>query len=265
MTGQYRAPARLLHDLGITEPEDIDLDAIAFSCGALVVRDRLDGCEARLLGAGERAFITVNSASDTHRQRFSIGHELGHWMHDRGNASFRCSKRDFVHSWGEMSPEKRANQYAAELLLPRSMFRPRAERLPMTLETASALADLFQASLTATAIRLVEHGSFPAMVLLSGSNGIRWSFRGQDVPSEIRLRDRPGVDSCAADLLADAGSEGPTDVCAGAWFEGSEAQRFAVCEDSRRVTRNDVLTMLWWRDEGHLLVYTEKDDSETGS
>lgn len=264
MNEYYRTPARLLEDLGITEPEDIDLEAIAFACGALVVRDRLEGCEARLLGTHDRAFITVNSTSDARRQRFSIGHELGHWMHDRGRASFRCSMRDFLYGWGGMSPERRANRYATELLLPRLMFRSRAEGQPMTLGTASSLANRFQASLTSTAIRLVELGSFPAMVVLSDANRVRWSIPGPDVPSGIILRDRPGAESSAAELIRGAKPEGPVDVNAGSWFEDPEARWFTVCEESRRVARDDVLTILWWRDERHLLAHAERDDSDAG-
>jgi len=251
VTGHYRSPERLLADLGIMEPADIDLDAIAFDCGALVVRDTLRGCEARLLGAGSQAFITVNAAANPRRQRFSIGHELGHWMHDRGAASFRCTKRDFIRNWDQVSPEQRANRYGADLLLPKSMFLPRARQRPMTLATASDLADLFVTSLTSTAIRLIENGSFPAMVVLVGPNGIRWRKRGPDVPPQIWLRERPTSDSVAFDLLRGGTAPGPTDVSAGAWIEG--ADRFVICEDSRRVTDEDVLTILWWKDEAQLL------------
>lgn len=40
---------RLLQELGITEPSEIDLDAIAFHAGARVRYRPLDGCEARIM------------------------------------------------------------------------------------------------------------------------------------------------------------------------------------------------------------------------
>ena len=46
----YRSPAAILEELGITEPEDLDIEAIAQSCGATIVYERLDGCAARILG-----------------------------------------------------------------------------------------------------------------------------------------------------------------------------------------------------------------------
>jgi Zn-dependent peptidase ImmA (M78 family) len=253
VAGHYRAPARLLAELGITEPEDIDLDDIAFACGALVVREPLTGCEARLLGHGDRAVITVNAnIRSTARQRFSVGHEIGHWMHHRSQASFRCTKRDFIQSWGDPSPEKDANTYAADILLPPQMYAPRVKGRDMTLAIASDMAELFGSSLTASAIRLVNVGSSPAIVLCSGASGIIWRAYGTDVRIKLPLRDRPTADSVAYDLLRGTATPGPTNVSASAWFIDPAAPYHEICEDSRLIG-DDVLSILWWRDESHLL------------
>ena len=82
------APERLLQDLGVTDPDDIDLEAIAWTMGAEVRYRPLDGCEARILGRDDRAIITVNQRSAPRRRRFSLAHEIGHWTHHRGVASF---------------------------------------------------------------------------------------------------------------------------------------------------------------------------------
>jgi hypothetical protein len=58
---------RLLQELGITEPKEIDLEAIAYHVGAHVRRQPLDGCEARIIGCGDRAIITVKARS-SHRR-----------------------------------------------------------------------------------------------------------------------------------------------------------------------------------------------------
>ncbi len=75
---------RLLQELGVTEPKEIDLEAIAYHVGARLRFRPLHGCEARIIGSGDRAIITVNSSSIPRRNRFSIAHELGHWHHHRG-------------------------------------------------------------------------------------------------------------------------------------------------------------------------------------
>jgi hypothetical protein len=253
VAGHYRAPARLLAELGITDPEDINLEDIAWACGALVVREPLTGCEARLLGHGATAIITVNTRTQSvARQRFSIGHELGHWMHHRTRASFRCSKRDFTQSWGEASPERDANTYAADLLLPPLMYAPRVKGRDMTLATAGEMADLFRSSLTASAIRLVSVGSTPAIVLFTMAAGVVWRTYGADVRLKLPLRDRPTSDSVAYDLHRGSAAPGPTNVSASAWFMDAAAAYHEVVEDSRAIS-GGVLTILWWRDEAHLL------------
>lgn len=81
---RLRPAELLLQELGITEPREIDLEAIAWTQGVHVRYRPLDGCEARIIGCGDRAIITVNDRSSARRQRFSIGHELGHWKWHRG-------------------------------------------------------------------------------------------------------------------------------------------------------------------------------------
>lgn len=188
----HQSPEILLKELGISNPEDIDVEAIAFYCGAEVRYRMLTGCAARIIGTDDRAIITVdNETSSWPRQRFSIGHELGHWMRDRGKSAHLCQNKDLTAVWGHrQDPESRANQYAADLLLPAFMFLPRAAEQEMVFQTVRALADEFQTSLTATAIRLVEKGSFPAMLICYGPEGRRWFSRGSDVPYEIWLTTR---------------------------------------------------------------------------
>ena len=54
---------RLLQELGVTDPDEIELEAVAYHVNAHVRYRRLDGCEARIIGNGDRAIITVNANS----------------------------------------------------------------------------------------------------------------------------------------------------------------------------------------------------------
>lgn len=254
MTSHYRSPEKILDELGITEPEEIDLEAIAFYCDAVVVEDDLKGCEARLVGNGQKAYITLKRNGYAPRRRFSLGHELGHWAHDRGQATFRCGAKDFE-TWGGESPEVRANNYAASLLMPKSMFVPRATNRPVTLDTASDLADTFRTSLTSTAIRLVESCDRPAIAAYASLSGVKQIRRNKLVPFPVKLRDTIAKDSVAYDVLRDGGNPGPADVVASSWFLDHHASWHTVQEHSRRIMPDLVLTLLWWPDEAHLLHY----------
>src|SRR5690349_18570970 len=106
---------QLLQELGVTEPDEIDLEAIAYHVGAHVRYRPLDGCEAHIIGYGNSAIITVDTKSSFSRQRFSIAHELGHWHHHRGQ-SLICRAKEST-PYDTRGPEPLANVYAADILM----------------------------------------------------------------------------------------------------------------------------------------------------
>ena len=79
-------------EFAISSPKEIDIEAIALCLGASIKYRPLKGCEARIVGVKNKAIISINSNSHPQRNRFSIGHELGHWMKHRGNVGNLCSK-----------------------------------------------------------------------------------------------------------------------------------------------------------------------------
>jgi uncharacterized protein DUF955 len=253
---RYRSPQTLLNELGITEPQDIRMEAIARFCGASVRYKTLEGCEARITGYRDRAIISVNRNSLRARQRFSIGHELGHWMCDQGSISFSCAEKVFATEWLNSNPERRANRYAADILLPDSMFRPLAKGRDIDFVTVRDLASKFQTSLVATTIRLVEMGWLPSMVVCSESGKRRWFIRDPIVT--LWPLDQPARGSLAYDLLHDDDSViSPTNVCADSWIDHPDAHRYELQEDSILMNipgePDLVLSLLWWKDEQQLL------------
>lgn len=264
MTHPYKAPVALLDELGITEPSEINIEAIAQHCGATVVYERLTGCEARILGVGERAIITVNSTGPRERQRFSAAHELGHWMRDRGKIAFSCTDRALVREWDEDNPERRANRFAAEILLPAKMLQTAARSKAPIFSTVSELAETFGTSLTATAIRLIEKTHFPSMIVCCDANKRVWFKPSQTVPSRFWPQERPGGGTIAAQLLQGktTPNPGPTAVDADEWINVTGAEKYTIVEDSVRIATGHVLSLLWWKDEAQIL---EADDDDRTS
>ena len=258
---QYKAPALLLRELGITEPEDIHIEAIAQYCGATIRYENLTGCEARILGLNDKAIITVKKDSPRERQRFSAGHELGHWMRDRGKIAFACEAKTFAREWSADNPERRANQYAAELLLPEPMFTLRARSREITFASVEELTAAFQTSLTATAIRLVELGSFPAMIVCYSREKRHWFFRGPDVPTALWPLEHPENETLASRLLNSLPvSAKPTRISADAWIKHPESWQYSLIEDSRLLVAGLVISLLWWKDERQLLDLMNEDE-----
>lgn len=252
-----KSPDAILNELGISVPDEIRLEAIAAYCGATVIYDVLDGCEAQILGHGDRAIITVNNASPRPRQRFSIAHELGHWMHDRGRVAFACTESKLLHEWDNLNPERRANRYAAELLLPSFLFIPRAKKQPVTFATVRQLARTFESSLTATAIRFVELGGYPSVVVCTDRTGRRWFAASPIVPRALWPSKILGRGTLAAQLLAGMKVCEPQLVDSNEWVSHRDAYRYCIHEDSIMYHQDTVITLLWWKDESQLLDLTE--------
>jgi Zn-dependent peptidase ImmA (M78 family) len=256
----YKSPSKILDELGITEPCEIQIEAIAQYCGALVLYEHLEGCAARILGNGNEAIITVDDRSPLERRRFSAAHELGHWMRDRDKIRFSCTEQAMQSEWGPFNAEHGATQYAADLLLPKSMFIPAAKNKPLTLASAAELGGIFRTSLTATAIHLLRYGSFPGMLIYIENGKRKWFIRGEDVPECLWPHDFPLAATYAADLInREHQISFPAAIQADGWINHLRSQWYEVVEHSVRVSRNGILTMLWWKNEKQLLDLSEDE------
>lgn len=169
-----------------------------------------------------------------------------------------------MRDWGDENPERRANRYAADLLLPRQLFETAARGLHPTFDSVRRLAAAFETSLTATAIRLVELGDAPAMIICNEANGRRWFYRSPLV--SLWPVSRPGPNTEAARLLAGGftRSGGPSTVDADEWIDHEGSSRYTLVEDSTRAG-GVVLSLLWWKDERQILDVDDDDEAEAES
>lgn len=222
----------LIAEFGITSPHELDVEAIAFDSGMEVVYQELSGCEASLVGYRNRAIATIKPSGVRGRERFSIGHELGHWHLHRGR-SFQCRVDDPSSNLSsDRTAEKEADRFASHLLLPGFLFKPRVAQLGQpTFQQLSALAVEFETSLMATALRLAAIDTLPVIVACYRKEGIVWNITAPDIPYRWSLKAKLDEDSFTYDLLH-FGKE-----CirlgkqsADAWFENSDADDYEVWE-----------------------------------
>jgi len=98
----------------------IDVIAVAHYCGLhLHFRDDLPDKVGGLLYRGPVRDVVVVNARHSHvRQRFTIGHEIGHWFFGDQGTSFEGIHRDYFND-----PERAVDAFAAELLMPEHMLR----------------------------------------------------------------------------------------------------------------------------------------------
>ena len=116
---------RLLKEHGIEE-RPVPVERIAHALGLVVRRspaeDDLSGFLYRDRIA-KTATIGINSTHHTNRQRFTLAHELGHFLLHEQDAihvdrRFEIKLRNAKSSEGTDDEEKEANLFAAELLMP---------------------------------------------------------------------------------------------------------------------------------------------------
>lgn len=242
------SPDALLRSLGITEPRDIDVEAIAYYVGLRVKRRCLKCCEAMITGLGNRGIISVNPGGMPQRERFSIAHELGHWARHRGE-TVACRATDIGKFSKTNEVERAADQYAADLLMPWPMFKAEChQHRRLDLKALKAVAGVFNTSQTATLIRMIDSGVYPTAIMIShGTGGRKWHKSAAGIPGYWFPKADLDAESFAFELLHNPASrdEGfPRKIGADAWFENWAAEKYEITEQSFRILGEGVITIL---------------------
>lgn len=176
-------------------PLPVPVEEIASAVGVTEIRDVVtDSFEGGLIANLEKSegVILVNAQSWPTRRRYTLGHELGHflnpWHKPRHGDQFLCSTEDMRRVWSGKTDratrmEVEANQFSAELILPRErFFRAIQKHVGADLAYVLELATDYGTSKEATARRYVDLHEDPLAVVFSKEGRIRYSHRGQDFP-----------------------------------------------------------------------------------
>ncbi len=146
----------------------------------------LDGLEGGLIVPEDKSHGAILVHSDRHetRKRYTIAHEIGHYVNPTHLSSspngFMCSRKDMNVDSAKTGDqhakmELEANQFAADLLMPGAMVNAFLSRkLGADLEHIFALADWFEVSKEAAARRYVVHLDVPAAIVFSFKGIVRY-------------------------------------------------------------------------------------------
>ena len=154
--------------------------------------EKLTSFEGALLTLPGRGYgsILVNAHSSPRRQRFTIAHELGHFLNPLHRpttaAGFRCTRGDMsVSSQKEMNrhlrQEAEANTFAIELLAPRRRVK-HFTRSDAELGNVLPMVTEFDISKEAAVRRYVELHDDPLTVVFSKDNRVVYCVKGNDFP-----------------------------------------------------------------------------------
>lgn len=164
-------------------PVPVPLEELAGLAGITKIEPLTsDGFEGALMANPEKSVgaIFYNARSPRPRQRFTIGHELGHFLLPwHRKSAFQCTAGDMTfRANGEW--EIQANQFSAELLIPKLLALPRLRALKEPdLEHVTVLAGEFGTSIEMTARRYAELHEFPCAVVFSKGNEVRYTARSE--------------------------------------------------------------------------------------
>jgi Zn-dependent peptidase ImmA (M78 family) len=160
----------------------VPVEAIAEALDIVDIRHApLKSIEGALVMSADRdvGSIAVNISSTPQRRRFTVAHELGHFLNvwhqpEDPSRGFSCSRTDLATSWQKPSDsasrhyrqEAEANRFAIELLAPPQLVRPHMGGIPYVELHRQPTALVFSAE---GVVRYVaRHSDFPFVSLQRG-------------------------------------------------------------------------------------------------
>lgn len=195
--------------------------------------------------------IFYNGKASPERRRFTIAHELGHFiLHRSQRPSFSCDKES-VYSGADTirTIEREADDFASNLLMPGDLLREWISDQQIDLHVLSAIAKRFEVSFEALCIRFIKFTPQRAILVYWDNGFVKYEWRSS---SAVRTRARIRRNGDPAEpppgtLAADAGVDQEWDgaeMSAAMWC-AEEAPHMKLREFKHSYgARDRVLTLL---------------------
>lgn len=186
-------------------PEAIDLDVVRqmlpstpYSKGAREIKppmaspvDSVEGMLVRNPDDPAEWGIFYNGDARLERRRFTIAHELGHFiLHRDAQNAFSCDKEN-IHSGIDTLKqiEREADDFASNLLMPGDVLRDLLARQHIDLHVLSDLAKRFKVSFEALCIRFIKYTDQRAILVYWDNGYLKYEWRSKKaVLTRARVR-----------------------------------------------------------------------------
>jgi Zn-dependent peptidase ImmA (M78 family) len=153
----------------------VDVNRIARALGAVIYEREMEE-EGMLRPLGDRAIVLLSKDLPRERQRFTIGHELGHWV----LRSPRADLRRLRHLPGETGSEEYfCDKFSGALLMPEQWVVESYRYEPHNFETMRELAKAADVSLSAALLRLRDVARWRRTLLQWTRHDRRWTLAGE--------------------------------------------------------------------------------------
>ncbi|WP_159087092.1 ImmA/IrrE family metallo-endopeptidase [Loktanella sp. Alg231-35] len=215
--------------------------------------DRFGGFEGMLLTDKARSTgcILANSSKGNRRARFTIAHELGHFLMERHQLSdgngFKCMAQDIRESReGRMHlrQETQANQFAIELLAPAYLMTSLFKTDP-DLRDAQRLRDHLDLSLEACVRRMVSSRDEPLAAVWSFKGQVRYFVKNDGFPFIAITRNGPLPKTTVAHHATANGRQGFTEMDETDPYVWTGRSHVELFEQTRVAPNGHAVTLLW--------------------
>jgi Zn-dependent peptidase ImmA (M78 family) len=195
--------------------------------------------------------ILYNGSASPERRRFTVAHELGHFiLHRNTQSRFNCDKES-VYSGHETMRliEREADDFAGNLLMPGDRLREWISNQRIDLHVLGAIAKRFKVSFEALCIRFIKFTPQRAILVYWDNGYVKYEWRSSSaIKTRARIRrnadpQEPLPGTLAADASVDQEWDG-TEMSAAMWCP-EEAPHMKLREFKHSYTARDrVLTLL---------------------
>lgn len=205
--------------------------------------------------------IVVNSNSRRQRQRFTLGHELGHFMIPRHGHSMKCSKTDLKAKPGKdvgshIMVEAEANMFSADLLMPRVLLNKfgffNQEPSIHNIKCGSEKLDV---SFQAMAVRFADLHDYPMAFVVSRNGRVEFGYKRDDFPFWMKVGRKgdlvPPMSLTASVDASNEESEHSDECMSLLWFDENRYCELPESLIEEVYVQKDgyLATILWFEDE----------------
>jgi Zn-dependent peptidase ImmA (M78 family) len=190
--GSPTALAARIHELAPDLPSDFSIEDLCRRLDIVGIEDKpFTSIAAVLLMHPDKAWgsIVVAEGTSARRRRFSIGHELGHFLlanHRPTAGEFQCSHGDLrqegVPANRAKKMEAEANTFAAHLLMPPARIRANMQGSQPDLAEVVRLAHKFDVSKAAMARSYIDVSQAALALVVVRCGRIEQAYRPSNFP-----------------------------------------------------------------------------------
>lgn len=234
--------------VGYQHPTELRMEVLAHMRGALVRSSPTTGARANVIRIDKRAVVSVADGLPEDQRRWAIAHELGHFeIHPAVSYVGLCTGEDMLLDYLGDGREQEANAFAAELLMPEDLYSPRCDVARVTWSPIKALAEEFQVSATAAALRFLTFTYDRVAVVACKNSAVLWSRSTRDFGPRLSRGSKLDSWSLAYDFFAKGTCSAIAEtVSASAWVpnarDGSEVVEHVLPMPRIGMT----LSLLWF-------------------